>query len=375
MKNYKQTKMKISFIIGTRPELIKVAPIIWEAQKRDLDFDVINTAQHKDLLEPYWETFKVKPTIILNIMREGQSLAVMASRAIEQIQNYIDNSKIRPAIILAQGDTNTVMAAAMVSFYNRIKFAHLEAGLRSFDFENPFPEEYNRRIAAIGASFHFCPTHFSKNNLVKEGIDERNIHVVGNTIVDALNKISRNDTFLTADWNNKDLNALSQFDSTVLITCHRRENHGKNLTQIIQSIIELAKTNSSIGFVWTLHPNPQVRSKVLDSELKNVDNVLLTEPLEYSDLLKMLKISFCAISDSGGIQEEAPSFQTPVIVLREKTERPEGVDAGIAFLAGADKKLIKEKFQDVMNKGIDFSSNPYGDGLSSARVIKILMEN
>jgi UDP-N-acetylglucosamine 2-epimerase len=367
--------MKIAFIIGTRPELIKVAPVIWEAQKRNLDFDVVNSAQHKDLLEPYWTTFNIKATHVLDVMREGQNLASLASRAIQQIQNYIDTTKIPPTIILAQGDTTTVMAAGIVSFYNCIHFAHLEAGLRSFDFENPFPEEYNRRIAAIGASFHFCPTKISKKNLIREGVSENKIYVVGNTIVDALNIISQHHEFLNSNWNNDKLDKLNYFDKTVLITCHRRENHGNNLIQIIEAIVELSKKNPKIGFIWTLHPNPKVRESVLESELKVIGNVLLIDPLEYPDLLKVIQKSFCVISDSGGIQEEAPSFQTPVIVLRKKTERPEGVDAGIAFLVGADKELIVAKFEELKNKSINFSTNPYGDGFTSVRLIDILLEN
>lgn len=364
--------MKITFIIGTRPELIKVAPIIWEIKKTDIAYDVVNTAQHKDLLEPYWKTFDIEPTHVLDVMVSGQNLSSLTSRTINQIQDYIDTVKIKPSVIIAQGDTTTVMASSMVSFYNNIKFAHIEAGLRSFDFDNPFPEEYNRRIAAIAADFHFCPTKISENNLINEGISQEKIFVVGNTVVDSLSKISKSEKFTQSKWINDELRNIESYDKVVLITCHRRENHGRNLTEIIKTIEDLAKLNTSIYFVWPLHPNPNIKQKVLDSDLSKLDNVLLTVPLEYLDVLKLLKIAFCAISDSGGIQEEAPSFNTPVLVLRDTTERPEGVTSGVAFLVGANKNRISSKFNELKHQNIIFNSNPYGDGKSSYRIVNQL---
>lgn len=365
--------MKITFIIGTRPELIKVAPIIWAMKNKGVNFDIVNTAQHKDLLEPYWKTFDIVPTHILDVMVSGQNLASLTARAINQIQNYLDAVEVKPTIISAQGDTTTVMASAMVSFYNRIKFAHIEAGLRSFDFENPFPEEYNRRIASIAADFHFCPTKVSENNLLNEGVSKDNIFVVGNTVVDSLSEISKSDAFNQASWINTQLATIGSYERSVLITCHRRENHGKNLIEIIESIAELAKSNKSTYFVWPLHPNPNVRQTVLDSDLSQLENVLLTDPLEYLDILRLLNMVFCAISDSGGIQEEAPSFNTPILVLRETTERPEGITSGVAFLVGANKNEIIEKFNELKQQSISFCSNPYGDGKSSKRIVDILL--
>jgi UDP-N-acetylglucosamine 2-epimerase (non-hydrolysing) len=364
--------MKISFIIGTRPELIKVAPLIWAIDKNKIEFDVVNTAQHKDLLDPYWEAFNIKPSHVLNLMVEGQSLSSLTSRAINQIQQYLDNEERKPTIILAQGDTTTVMAASMVSFYNRIKFAHLEAGLRSFDFENPFPEEFNRKIASISADYHFCPTPISTKNLLNEGICKEKIFEVGNTVVDALIKIQGNVKFLSLPWKNKALNKINEFDEVVLITCHRRENQGENLLEIIDTINELAKNNSNIIFVWTLHPNPNVKNTVKKSILSEKDNVLLTDPLEYIDILKILNVAYCAISDSGGIQEEAPSFGTPVLVLRKTTERPEGISTGVAFLVGAVKPKIISRFNDLKHSFPSFDGNPYGDGKSSQRIVDIL---
>ena len=365
--------MKISFIIGTRPELIKVAPLILEAQKKGLEFDVVNTAQHKDLLDPYWKTFDIRPTITLDVMVPGQNLSALTGRAINGLQSYIDSSTSLPDIILAQGDTTTVMAASIVSFYNKIKFAHLEAGLRSFDLYNPFPEELNRKIASIAANIHFCPTEESKLNLLKEGIVEEKIKVTGNTVVDSLNLIKSNERFLDKKWDNSDLLQVSSYSKIVLITCHRRENQGANLHQIIKAIQKMGGLYQNFAFVWTLHPNPEIRKEILNSELKNLSNVFLVDPLSYFDLIKMLDKSFCAISDSGGIQEEAPSFNTPVIVLRNKTERPEGVQKGYAFLVGADEDKIINTFQQLLETSPEFKENPYGDGQSRIRIIDHLI--
>lgn len=367
--------MKISFIIGTRPELIKVAPIILELLNTEIPFDIVNTAQHKDLLEPYWNTFGIKPTHVLDLMVKGQTLTALTTRAVNQIQQYLDEQIKHPDIILAQGDTTTVMAASMVSFYNSIKFAHLEAGLRSFDFKNPFPEEYNRKIASICAEYHFCPTETSKQNLINENIEEYKIHVVGNTVIDALNLVVKSKNFELTKFQNEKLNLVQHFEEVVLITCHRRENQGDNLNQIINAIFDLTNIYKDTLFIWALHPNPNVGEVVKKSLLGDISNVLLVPPLEYLDLLKILKLSFCVISDSGGIQEESPSFNTPVIILRETTERPEGVKIGISFLTGPNRRQIIETFIKLKNQKIHIKSNPYGDGLSSGRIIEILRRN
>lgn len=366
--------MKIAFIIGTRPELIKVAPIILEAMKSNITCDVVNTAQHKDLLDPYWSSFGLKPTHILDVMVPGQNLTSLTSRALNQIQKYIDDSPIKPEIILAQGDTTTVLSASIVSFYNRIKFAHVEAGLRSHDLYSPFPEELNRKIASIIADYHFCPTTISKQNLINEGVPTDRIYIVGNTVVDSLAWFRSKVDFDKLDYRNDKLNEVNKFEKCVLITCHRRENQGKNLLSIIDTIYSLALESPNIMFIWTMHPNPQIKSIILESSLNRVNNVLLVDPLEYIDLLNIMAKSICIISDSGGIQEEAPSFNKPVIVLRDTTERPEGINQGLAFLAGSDKGKIFDYFKFISNNTIEFKSNPYGDGKSSERILQILKE-
>ena len=367
--------MKISFIIGTRPELIKVAPVILECKRNNISIDIVNTAQHKDLLDSYWETFDIMPTVVLDVMIAGQNLSSLTSRAILAIQGYIDKVEIKPDIIIAQGDTTTVMAASMVGFYNSIAFAHIEAGLRSFNFAHPYPEEFNRRVASITANIHLCPTEVSKKNLLNEGVNPKSIYVVGNTVIDSVNLIKNSKKFESSEWSNSSLLALKAFNKCVLITCHRRENHGSNLLEIIDSVIKLAQMENDTAFVWTLHPNPNVKQIVLDSLLSNLPNVILTSPLEYLDLLKMINKSICLITDSGGLQEEAPSFKTPVLVLRETTERPEGVDEGVAFLVGHNKKKIIEMFEYVKKSKIQFNGNPYGDGNSAKYILKALKEN
>ncbi|MCB0746278.1 MAG: UDP-N-acetylglucosamine 2-epimerase (non-hydrolyzing) [Ignavibacteriae bacterium] len=366
--------MKISFIVGTRPELIKVAPLIIQFKKTNIEVDIVNTAQHKDLLDPYWNTFGLEPTHILNVMIPNQSLSALTSRSLNEIQTYIDTVNVRPDIILAQGDTTTVMAASMICFYNQIKFAHLEAGLRSFDIYSPYPEELNRRIASLIADFHFCPTSISKHNLINEGIPNEKIFEVGNTVVDTLEWIRANKNMNNIPYQNKALEKISSFKKSVLVTCHRRENQGQNLLNIIDAIQKLAIRNPETIFVWAIHPNPRVKGIVSSSSLKNLKNILFTEPLEYLDVLCLMSRSFCVISDSGGIQEEAPSFKIPVIVLRETTERPEGVDMGLAFLAGADSEKILYYYKYIEQNSITFSINPYGDGASCQRIEKIILK-
>lgn len=364
--------MKISFIIGTRPELIKVAPLILNFINTDFEIDIVNTAQHKDLLDPYWETFGIVPTYTLDVMVPSQGLSSLTARAINEIQSYIDKVQKKPDIIFAQGDTTTVMAASLICFYNNIKFAHLEAGLRSHDLYNPYPEELNRKIASIVADYHFCPTIISRQNLINEGVNEDKIYVVGNTVVDSLELISSRMNLKESSFLNLKLVQVNSYDKCVLVTCHRRENQGKNLLSIIDAIYTLAKESPRTIFIWTLHPNPQVKNVVLSSRLTELMNVLLIEPLEYLDLLRIMSRSFCIISDSGGIQEEAPSFSTPVIILREATERPEGVNEGLAFLAGADIDKIYYFYNYINKNEILFPSNPYGDGKSSERIRKII---
>jgi UDP-N-acetylglucosamine 2-epimerase len=367
---------KFLIVVGTRPELIKVASVIKELEKRKLrdKIVIVNTAQHKDLLDPYWTLFSIEPDVTLDVMKEHQELSHLTSRVIDQFQRYISGVNFLISGILAQGDTTTVFGISLVAFYNHIPFYHLEAGLRTFDIYNPYPEEFNRKATSIVASFHFCPTAISKQNLINEGVREDLIQVVGNTVVDVL--VEYKDGLISGtEYRNINLRKnIHELEDKVLITCHRRENHGENLTQIIRSVKDLAINHPELQFIWIAHPNPKVMQQLYNSGLSELENILLIEPIDYEDLIKLMNNVKIIISDSGGIQEEAPSFKVPVLILREATERPEGVQAGFAFLVGAKSEKIKEKFEYCLNNEVRIVSNPYGDGRASERVVDRLMD-
>ncbi|MBX2924883.1 MAG: UDP-N-acetylglucosamine 2-epimerase (non-hydrolyzing) [Chitinophagaceae bacterium] len=365
----------IVFVIGTRPELIKVAPVINAIRAFSYKVTVVSTGQHKELLAPYWKVFGISPDFELDIISPGQDLASLTSRAIIKLNDLIKlfkESGSCPKLILAQGDTTTVMATSIVAFYNQIKFVHLEAGLRSNDLGQPFPEEFNRRVASIATYLHLAPTQIAKNNLVREGINEEFIKIVGNTIVDSLEFIRKSKEFNEGKYKNQILNTLED-DRTVLITCHRRENHGENLRSIILTLEYLININRELKFIWVWHPNPNVKKMIGSSNLLSYQNFLLIEPLDYLDLLRLMNHSSIIITDSGGIQEEAPSFGKPLIVLREVTERPEAIQAGMAKLVGANKQLTISAFDWALHyKPLHFD-NPYGDGFASNRIMELLI--
>lgn len=364
---------KLLFIIGTRPELIKIFPIINLLKDMDYkNYRIVSTGQHKDLLESYWKVFNVEPDYKLDIIKEGQSLTHLTSKAILAIENLIAEIKdeFYPDIILAQGDTTTVMAASMVSFYNAIEFAHIEAGLRSFNLNHPFPEEFNRKVAGITAKYHFAPTTIAKENLLKENVEEDKVYVVGNTVIDTLNYFMESSILEKHTFIEPKLKQIS--GRCVLITCHRRENHPQ-LNNLIEAVDELSTSNPNLTFIWAVHPNPNVKNKVLNSGLDLKDNFIITKPLDYLDLIKVISLSDKIISDSGGIQEEAPTFKVSVLILRETTERPEAVHLGLSKLVGMDKELIKESFENFNPNFGSIKENPYGDGQTSVRIIKNLI--
>ncbi|HMG15104.1 MAG TPA: UDP-N-acetylglucosamine 2-epimerase (non-hydrolyzing) [Saprospiraceae bacterium] len=366
---------KLIFIIGTRPELIKTAPILIELKKRNNNnFIVINTGQHQDLLDPYWDLFHLKPDIVLSLLSKNQSLSSLTSKAILAIDKQIANLKnqgVNIKYILGQGDTTSVMAASIVAFYHNCSFVHIEAGLRSFDLQHPFPEEFNRKVTGITASMHFAPTNISKENLIKEGIEEGKIKVVGNTVVDAIKFITKEDTFQNIKFSDQRIQSLIENkEKLVLITCHRRENHNQ-LLNIINAVDKLAEDYKQMNFIWCLHPNPNVKEIVLKSELHKRANVIITEPLNYLELIKVLSVSLKVLTDSGGIQEEAPSFNVPVLILRETTERPEAVMAGYSILVGSSTEKIISAFKNFQPTQLHFT-NPYGDGNSALRIVDYL---
>lgn len=373
-------KKKLLIVIGTRPELIKLAPVIIEFKKRFKapPIIILNTAQHKELLKPYWNIFNIKPDYELNFMKRGQSLAQLSARGLLQFEKFLNDcyqSGLKISGVLAQGDTTSVMISSLIAFYHGIPFYHLEAGLRTNDLQNPFPEEFNRKVASITAQIHFAPTKLSKQNLIHEGI-KKNIYVTGNTIVDAVEffKLKFNKHTIK-DIKIKKIFFAGSTNKVILITCHRRENHGKNLLEIISAVNILANKYSEFKFIWPLHPNPNVINVVKENIDKTCTNIVLTPPLEYEDLLYVMQHSKLILTDSGGIQEEAPSFNVPVIILREKTERPEGVKAKIAWLVGTKKENII-KLADYLLKKKSFKfKNPYGNGRASELIVDILLAN
>lgn len=364
---------KVLIIFGTRPEIIKLAPLILEFKKRNLrdHITLLNTNQHKDLLNNYFELFDIVPDHNLEIMHHGQSLSDLTSKTISELQYHLGMIKEQagePDFILAQGDTNTVFASAIIAFLNKIKFAHLEAGLRTFDFQNPYPEEYYRRVASISSEIHFAPTETAKENLIKEGINGEKILLTGNTIVDALKYICNTDALKNISFSKK-FNDIYCRDNLILITCHRRENHGKNLANLIKAVISLSKIYTDHNFIWVTHPNPNVQIEIESSDLRSRKNIFPVEPVNYLEMISLYKKVKLIMTDSGGIQEEAPSFGIPVIIVGKKTERMEGILEGYSYLAGTEESEIIHSFEKHLNAAIDIEKNPYGDGKASVRIV------
>ena len=363
-------------VVGTRPEAIKMAPVLKELEKHP---DRVNSllcysGQHRDMLAPVLNLFNIQPDIELNTMRPGQSLSSLNAEILLRLEPVV--KKIRPNWIVAQGDTTTVLAAALVSYYCRTKFAHVEAGLRTRDKYQPWPEEINRTLADSIADRMFAPTQSSKDALLREGLDEAKITVTGNTVVDALNMISE----VPIDLAEGPLAGIPLERRLVLVTAHRRENVGVPLRNICLAIQKLARQarDLNVYFVFCMHPNPDVRKIVL-GKLENCSGVRLVEPLEYTILVHLLKRSFLVLTDSGGLQEEAPSFGVPVLVMRDKTERPEGIETGIARIVGTRTDDIVEETIGLLSNERSYTSmkccgNPYGDGKAAKRIVAALLE-
>jgi len=357
------SKPVIFCVIGTRPEAIKVAPVMLEFQKySDVCHPMlISTGQHKEILYRSLETFGLTPDEDLEIMQHGSSLAQVTCRALEGLDGLV--VKHNPAFILGQGDTTTAMVAAMDAFYRNVPFGHIEAGLRTDTVRNPFPEEYNRRVCAVTADLHFPPTDWSRDNLLKENRDPSTLFVTGNTGIDAV--------LLAAEQ--KDQPWYPGYDGrVVLLTTHRRENWGEPQRQIATAAKRLVEKFPDIMLVAALHPNPTVR-EVLVPILGDHDRIKLIEPPEYALFVKLMQRSHLILSDSGGVQEEAPAFGIPVLVMRDTTERPEGVTAGTAKLVGTDEERIFQEGSRLLGdenayKAMANAVSPYGDGKASERI-------
>lgn len=366
---------RVVTIVGTRPEVIKMAPVILELERRPSRFEhiLVTTSQHREMLSLAMTLFGIKPDVDLELMEQNQSLGSFASRSLASLSNLL--SELKPDIILIQGDTTTVMTAALAAFYLGIRVGHVEAGLRSFQRRNPFPEEANRRIAGFLADLHFAPTQRAQNNLLREGVAEDSIFLTGNTIVDALQSIPPAKTFDDPKLANIDYDRMR----VLLVTAHRRENHGPPLRSICTALKQLVNKFDNVEIVFPVHLNPNVRA-VVHEELGDTARIHLIEPTSYRDLLGLMGRCYLIVTDSGGIQEEAVSFHKPVLVLRDVTERPEVVEAGAGKLIGVDAKRIVDEVSDLMTDERRYNQmcaaeNPFGDGHAAERIVNILAEH
>lgn len=363
---------KVMVIYGTRPEAIKVAPVIKALEKsQTLDPIVVVTAQHREMLDQVNAVFGIVPDIDLNLMAHGQTLNSIAGSVITKIDAVLEDH--RPDAVLVQGDTTTVMGAAIAAFNREIPVVHLEAGLRSGDIDSPFPEEANRKIVSQIARIHLAPTMVSRKNLFAEGVPDDKIHVIGNTVIDALH-------WAVESPARKPILELSDRDivdrRVLLVTTHRRENLGENMVNIGKAMGHLATVYPDLLIVWPAHKNPKVRDSIAP-QIKGLDNVVSIEPVEYGEFSHLIANSDIVLTDSGGIQEEAPSLGKPVLVLRENTERPEAVDAGTVKLIGTDTQRIIAEVSRLLDdrrayREMANAVNPYGDGHSADRSVAVL---
>ncbi len=364
---------KIAVIFGTRPDTIKMAPIILELKKEKEFFKVITiaTAQHRQMLDQVLSVFKINPDYDLNIMQPNQTLATLTKNAIEKLDEVL--AKEAPDMVLVQGDTTTTFVGSLAAFYRRIPVGHVEAGLRTNDKANPFPEEINRRLTGSISDIHFAPTDTAKKALLKENISSENVFITGNTVIDAL-KISMQKNY---EYNDGLLNQITaEKKKIVLITMHRRENWGEPMRGACLAIKKLAEKYPNMNFVFPVHLNPIVKEVVHDT-LENINNVFLIAPLDYQDFVNLMSKSHLIVTDSGGVQEEGPYFGIPILVLRKVTERPEAVKYGTVKLVGLDEKTIFKTADKLLRNKSEYnkmasSVNPYGDGFAAKRSIQII---
>ena len=376
---------KILIVFGTRPEAIKMAPVISEFKKykRNFELKVCVTGQHREMLDQILKIFNIKPDYDLNIMKINQDLFDITSNILVAIKPVLKNYK--PDLILVQGDTTTTLAASLAAFYLNIPVGHIEAGLRTYDLYSPWPEEMNRQLTDRISKYYFVPTQRNKENLIKENINA-NIIVTGNTVIDALfmvlKKIQNNTKLqnkLIKFIKEKGYNLETNGKKIILVTGHRRENFGEGFFNICQALKELAISNNSIDIIYPVHLNPNVR-KPVKKILSEIKNIYLIEPLDYEPFIYLMNKAFIILTDSGGVQEEAPSLGKPVLVMRNTTERPEAIDVGTVKIVGTEKdKIIKEThkllFDTEIYERMSKAHNPYGDGLASKRIINYLKEN
>lgn len=363
-------KIKVMTIFGTRPEAIKMAPLIKELKERkEIKSIVCVTAQHREMLDQVLDVFKIISDYDLNIMKQGQTLSEITSRVLLGLEEIIQKEK--PNIILVHGDTTTTFAGALAAFYNQVDVGHVEAGLRTWNKYSPFPEEMNRQMVDCMTDMYFVPTNVSKDNLLKENISENKIYITGNTAIDAMK------TTITDNYNHEVLDWVGE-DRMILLTAHRRENLGEPMRHIFKAIKRIVEEYTDVKVVYPIHLNPKVR-EVANEVFNNIDRVKLIEPLEVIDFHNFQNKSYLILTDSGGIQEEAPSLGKPVLVLRDTTERPEGIEAGILKLVGTDEEIIYQETKKLLDDQKEYekmskASNPYGDGHASERIVNSIIE-
>ncbi len=363
--------LKVMTIFGTRPEAIKMAPVVKAlAEAPDMDPIVTVTAQHRDMLDQVLRLFDITPDYDLNIMSPGQTLYDVTDRALLGLKSVLEEAK--PDVVLVHGDTTTTFAGALASFYQEIPVGHVEAGLRTGNIYSPFPEEMNRKLTGSLATYHFAPTSSSESNLVKENINQDHLYVTGNTVIDALATTVREDYVFKEEA----INALDSTKRIVLVTTHRRENLGEPMRHVYGAIRQLVEEFVDIQIVFPVHKNPKVR-QVVQEELGTVERVTLIDPLDYEPFANLMAKSYLILTDSGGIQEEAPALGKPVLVLRDTTERPEAVTAGTVRLVGTDKDAVHDAAYELLHdedayKIMSNSVNPYGDGQASRRIVEAL---
>ncbi len=370
--------MKVLVVFGTRPEAIKMAPVV-RALNGKLEVKVCVTAQHREMLDQVLDLFEIVPDYDLDIMKPGQDLFDVTSNVLSGMKQVL--SEEQPDVVLVHGDTTTTMATSMAAFYLNIPVGHVEAGLRTYNIHSPFPEEFNRQITTKITQFHFAPTENARQNLLNEQVMEQQIYVTGNTVIDAL--FSMVEKARVADYSDDILEQI-QFLSRekdnlpriILVTGHRRENFGQGFEEVCRALRDIALENSDVQIIYPVHLNPNVREPV-NRILSDINNIHLVEPMEYLSFIKLMDASYLILTDSGGIQEEAPSLGKPVLVMRDTTERPEAVEAGTVKLVGADEKEIVRVVNQLLTnkkiyKNMSKAHNPYGDGHASQAICDVL---
>lgn len=360
--------MKVMVVFGTRPEAIKMAPLVKQLKTRSkIETIVCVTAQHREMLDQVLELFEIEPDYDLNIMQKNQTLVDVTTRALDRLDDVI--KKESPDIVLVHGDTTTTFVAGLAAFYNQVKVGHVEAGLRTYNKYSPFPEEANRHLVGVLADYHFAPTNVSKENLLKENVQIEKIFVTGNTAIDAMQ------TTVDEDYDHELFDWIGE-DKLIMLTAHRRENLGTPMRNIFEAVNKIINRFKDVKVIYPIHLNPKVR-EVANDVFKDFSRIKLIEPLEVYDFHNFLNKAHIILTDSGGIQEEAPSLGKPVLVLRDTTERPEGVEAGTLKLVGTSTDTIYEAVEELLNSDDKYRemsevANPYGDGTSSKQIVNIL---